>query len=62
MTRKPRTRSVTRDPQTGQLIVKVTRAEREAARLQIKIDKTEGRTTPPHIKAIAEAQPPARTA
>lgn len=62
MTKKVRFGPAPRDPVTGRYIVKVSRAERAAARLQMTIDQTEGRTTPPHIKAIAEAKPAAKTA
>ena len=62
MSTKAKSKSVSRDPATGRLVVKVSKAERAAARLQMTIDQSEGRTTPPHIKAIAEAKPAARTA
>jgi len=62
MEKKNKNTSITRDPVTGEYSVAVTRAERQAARLRVKVDAMEGRTTPAHIKAIAEAKPAAKTA
>lgn len=62
MSAKAKSKSVSRDPVTGRLVVKVSKAERAAARLQMTIDQSEGRATPPHIKAIAEAKPAAKSA
>lgn len=62
MSTKAKSKSVRRDPVTGRLVVTVSKAERAAARLQMTIDQSEGRTTPPHIRAIAEAKAAAKTA